>query len=227
MVNYRDLRLSNINSERFKHVKLLLFWPLFGLFFFAVERIFPNRNWHYVYVPLDDRIPFCEWFIIPYLFWFVYLIGTLAYTFFFDVPAFKKMMHFVIITYGAAMLIYLFFPTAQALRPQSFSRDNLLTRIVGGLYQFDTNTNVCPSLHVIGSAAALFAGLDTRRFQKWGWKAAYIIAGFLISISTVFLKQHSVIDLLVALPICLIGYAAAYARCRRHSQTPEVAADQD
>ena len=32
----------------------------------------------------------------PYLFWFVYLIGAVAYTFFFDVPGFRRMMRFVI-----------------------------------------------------------------------------------------------------------------------------------
>lgn len=48
------------------------------------------------------------------------------------------------------MLIYLVFPTCQDLRPTQFARDNILTRFVAWFYNFDTNTNVCPSIHVLG-----------------------------------------------------------------------------
>ena len=65
-------------------------------------------------------------------------------------------MQFIIITYSAAILIYMRFPNCQELRPLVFERDNILTRFMAGFYQFDTNTNVCPSVHVIGSAAVMF-----------------------------------------------------------------------
>lgn len=92
-VNYREFRIHKLNTPEFSHVRLLLYWPIFGLLFLFLERLQPQRNYYPVYCGLDDIIPFCEWALIPYLFWFVFLIGTLVYTFFVDVPAFRRMMY--------------------------------------------------------------------------------------------------------------------------------------
>lgn len=143
-VNYREFRIHKLNTPEFSHVRLLLYWPIFGLLFLFLERLQPQRNYYPVYCGLDDIIPFCEWALIPYLFWFVFLIGTLVYTFFVDVPAFRRMMYFVIVTYTITVLIYLFFPTCQNLRPEAFVRNNLLTRFIELFYSFDTNTKCLP-----------------------------------------------------------------------------------
>lgn len=148
--DYRQFRLRKLNTPEFSHIKLLLFWPVFGLAFLALERFRPHAAYHVMHCALDDAIPFSEWALIPYLLWFVYLIGALAYTFFQDVPAFRRMMRFVIVTYTAATVVYFIYPTQQLLRPEAFAHDNALTRAVAWFYTFDTNTNVCPSLHVIG-----------------------------------------------------------------------------
>ena len=209
-VNYREFRIHKLNAPEFSHVRLLLYWPIFGLLFLFLERLQPQRNYYPVYCGLDDIIPFCEWALIPYLFWFVFLIGTLVYTFFVDVPAFRRMMYFVIVTYTITVLIYLFFPTCQNLRPEAFVRNNLLTRFIELFYSFDTNTNVCPSLHVIGSVAAMFGLWDCKALQSVGWKIAATSIAVCISLSTVFMKQHSIMDVLAALPVCFFGWWIAY-----------------
>ena len=209
-VNYREFRIHKLNTPEFSHVRLLLYWPIFGLLFLFLERLQPQRNYYPVYCGLDDIIPFCEWALIPYLFWFVFLIGTLVYTFFVDVPAFRRMMYFVIVTYTITVLIYLFFPTCQNLRPEAFVRNNLLTRFIELFYSFDTNTNVCPSLHVIGSVAAMFGLWDCKALQSVGWKIAATSIAVCISLSTVFMKQHSIMDVLAALPVCFSGWWIAY-----------------
>lgn len=209
-VNYREFRIHKLNTPEFSHVRLLLYWPIFGLLFLFLERLQPQRNYYPVYCGLDDIIPFCEWALIPYLFWFVFLIGTLVYTFFVDVPAFRRMMYFVIVTYTITVLIYLFFPTCQNLRPEAFVRNNLLTRFIELFYSFDTNTNVCPSLHVIGSVAAMFGLWDCKALQSVGWKIAATSIAVCISLSTVFMKQHSIMDVLAALPVCFFGWWIAY-----------------
>lgn len=127
------------------------------------------------------------------------------------------MMRFVIVTYTAATVIYFIYPTQQLLRPEAFAHDNVLTRAVAWFYTFDTNTNVCPSLHVIGSAAALFALRDGPRLRKraW-WQAASVLLALCISLSTVFMKQHSILDVLCALPVCALGWRLCYGRPGRH-----------
>lgn len=219
--DFRRFRFSKLITDEFRHLKLLIFWPIFGLLFTFVERFYNVGHYYSMHCPLDDMIPFCEWFLIPYLLWFVYLIGTIVYTFFFDVAAFKRMMYFIIITYSITMLIYLVFPTCQDLRPTQFARDNVLTRFVAWFYNFDTNTNVCPSIHVLGSVAAMLGLCDCRRLQNPKLKLLFILLCVLICISTVFMKQHSVLDVLAALPLCVIAYPICY-KAGRHEKVSAV-----
>lgn len=76
-VDYRQFRFKKMNTPEFSHVKLLLFWPFFGLMFMFLERFQPERHYYVVHCALDDLIPFWEWALIPYLLWFVFLIGAL------------------------------------------------------------------------------------------------------------------------------------------------------
>lgn len=212
--DYRQLRPGNLLSERFRHILLLLYWPVHGLVFWLLEQVRQADYYTPMYCPLDDLIPFNEWFVIPYVYWFVYLIGTLAYTFFLDVPVFRQMMRFVIVTYGSALVIYFLFPNCQELRPESFPRDNILTRFMAGFYEFDTNTNVFPSLHVIGSLSALFASWKAKGLDTPLWRTVSVISAVLICLSTVFLKQHSVLDIFGAIPVCLLGYFLCFRRAK-------------
>ena len=209
MVDYRKLRPSNITSPEFRHLLLLLYWPIYGLTFLILERGL-TLNYHPVEAALDAKIPFCEYFVPAYYFWFVFLIGIHFYTGFFDVPAFKKLMYFIMITYTITSVIYIIYPTKQELRPTEFAGDNIFIAIINGLYNFDTNTNVCPSLHVIGSFAVLFTSWHCKRFKTFWWQLGFISATVLICLSTVFLKQHSVVDIWVALAVCAVAYPFAY-----------------
>ena len=210
VVDYRKLRLSNLNSDQFRHLKLLLYWPIYCLLFMFVERFYQVDSYYAMYCPLDDLIPFEEIFVIPYMFWFVFLVGIHIYTLLYDVDAFRKLMYFIITTYSLTIVIYLLFPTCQNLRPVSFERDNVLTRFMAGFYQFDTNTNVCPSIHVIGSLAVLFTAWNCKKLQHPAWKISFAVTAFLISISTVFLKQHSILDVFAALIVSFIAYPLCF-----------------
>ncbi len=196
---------GKLNYKEYKHALWLIYWPVFGLLFLYAERFY-NADFKPIESALDAYIPFNELFYIPYMYWFVYLVGTLAYVFFTDSDCFVRMMKFVILTYSTAIIVYFVYPNSQELRLTEFPRDNLLTDCVRAFYNFDTNTNVCPSLHVIGSMAALSALLNIPRFKTFGWRAFNITCAVLISVSTVFLKQHSIIDIFAAVPVCLLGY---------------------
>ena len=215
VVDYRKLRLQNLGSDTYRHLLLLIFWPVFGILFAYVERYYPVEYYTPMHSVLDDYIPFCEWFVLPYLFWFVYLAGMLLYTVIYDIDAYKKMMWFIIITYSITLIIYLIWPTCQELRPSAFERDNIFTRIMDSYYQFDTNTNVCPSLHVIGAVVVQFTFLHLQGKKHIGWHIAFIITTILICLSTVFLKQHSIVDLFAAVPVCALGYVLSFIPLRR------------
>lgn len=215
MINYGDLRLGNIFSEKFRHLLLLLYWPLYMVIFSFLENGYGKyvtslgKEYHVMYCPLDDMIPFNELFLIPYLFWFLYIVIALAHTLFYDVETFKKLMYFIIITYSVALISYFVFPTIQLLRPASFERQNALTEFMRWFYSYDTNTNVCPSVHVLGSIASTI-GLVYAKGVSRGIKISAHIMNVLICLSTVFLKQHSVIDVLAALPLALFAYLICF-----------------
>ena len=59
MTDYRQFRLSKLNDPTFSHLKLLLYWPIYGLVFLTLER-FLHLDYHTIYTPLDDLVPFCE-----------------------------------------------------------------------------------------------------------------------------------------------------------------------
>lgn len=210
IVDYRSFRFNKLNTTEFKHLKYLFFWPLYGLMFLTVERLWIRSSYYPMYCPLDDLIPLCEYFLIPYMFWFVFLVGMHIYTLLFDTKEFERFMKFIIVSYTIAILTYIIFPNCQELRPVVFERNNIFTQFLAGFYQFDTNTNVCPSIHVIGSVAVAVSAWHTKHFGTKMWRWVFGISAFFISISTVFLKQHSMIDVIAAVPVCFIAYWAAY-----------------
>lgn len=199
-------------ERQFGHWKLLLFWPAYGLAFYGLEWVLPRDHYQPMYHPLDEAIPFCEWFVIPYVFWYIYMVGSVAYTIFRDVGAYRRMMHFYMIVFGVSTLVFFLFPTCQNFRPASFPRDNGLSRTMGLLYTMDTNTNVCPSLHVSGAIGAALGFTDTERFSTRGWKWSNGVIAGLICVSTVFVKQHSVIDVFWGLVLSLAAWCIVYPR---------------
>lgn len=207
IIDYRKFRWNKLNTPEFEHLKYLFFWPVFGVLFLFVERIWIRESYISVHCSLDNWIPFCEYFLIPYLFWFLFLVGIHLYTLLYDTESFKKLMQFIILSYSAAILIYMIFPNCQELRPLTFERDNVFTRFLEGFYQFDTNTNVCPSIHVIGSVAVMLCAWNSKHFSTMKWRITFSIVALLISVSTVFLKQHSVLDVVAAVPICVASWA--------------------
>lgn len=221
--DYRKLRFTNMTSPQFSHLFYLLFWPIWGLLFSWLEGR-DEIEYHVVECELDGLIPFCEFFVIPYLFWFMFLAGMLVYGLLFDVETFRKMSQFIIVTYMATAVIYVVWPSQQLLRPESFARDNVFTRFMAHFYAFDTNTNVCPSLHVIGSMAALFAGWNSRYFCKWPWRISFIVITILICLSTVFLKQHSALDIFPALVISFAAYYLVYKKMKKTQEQVQLEA---
>lgn len=212
MVDYRHFSFDKLKTKEFKHLWYLLFWPIYGIMFLGVERLWVRDFYTPIHCPLDDLIPFCEFFLIPYMFWFAFLVVIMVYTLLFDPDNFVKFMQFIMITYSATILIYLIFPNCQELRPVVFERDNIFTRFMEGFYKFDTNTNVCPSIHVIGSVAVALSAWNTEHFKSKKWRIAFWAVAVLISVSTVFLKQHSVIDILAAIPLCVVAGIIVYRK---------------
>lgn len=211
VVDYREFRLSRINEPRFAHLKYLLGWVGYFILYFLTENLIPIEACHPIHSPLDDLIPFNELFVIPYVAWYVFIVVSLVWFALYDTESFKKLSTFIIVTQVIAMAVYIIYPSRQDLRPASFERDNVLTWVMGIIYAFDTNTGVCPSLHVAYSIGIASVWLKCRG-ASWPWKGFVCVAMFLVCISVAFVKQHSVVDIWAALPVCLVAEAVAYGK---------------
>lgn len=212
IVDYRQFRLSKINNPEFSHLKLLLGWVGYFIMYFLTENLIPIKNCHVIHSKLDDIIPFCEVFVIPYVFWYLLIVISLVYFALYNVDSFKKLSIFIICTQVIAMVIYIIYPSCQDLRPTEFARDNIFTQIIGFLYSFDTNTGVFPSLHVAYSIGIASVWLKEKNVWKW-WKVFVLIATILISLSTAFIKQHSILDGFAAVIMCIFVEAIVYGKC--------------
>ena len=143
--------------------------------------------------------------------WYALVFGALAYTLFFDVPKFRKLQIFIIITQVIAMTCYVIYPSRQDLRPEVFERQNVLTALMAFIYSFDTSTGVCPSLHVGYSLGILSVALKDRELGT-GWKALLGFVVLMICLAVCVVKQHSALDVFWALPMCLAAEIVTYGK---------------
>ena len=145
-------------------------------------------------------IPFVEGFIVPYLLWFPFMFIAIVYVFFKDKREFFAMCWNLIIGMSLFIVVSFVFPNGLDLRPAEFTRDNIFVDLCRHLYSVDTSTNVLPSIHVFNSLACgiSFGRVLWRNGHKITAICSYSMAA-LICVSTVFVKQHSVIDVVSAL----------------------------
>lgn len=219
VVDYRKLRLSNLNSPEFRHLFLLLGWVGYFCLYFLTENLIPPENCHPVHCALDDMIPFNEYFVIAYAGWYVLIVVSLGYFLLYNVENFKNLQTYIIITQIVAMAVYILYPTRQDLRPTEFPRENVFSWLMGVIYAFDTSTGVCPSLHVAYSLGIASTWMKEESASKTV-KAFILFAVFMICISVSFVKQHSVVDIFAALPLGVLAevlvFRKYYAKKRRN-----------
>ncbi len=203
-IDYSRFKLSRLNEPRFRHLKLLGAWVFYFIMYFLTENLIPPERCHVVHCALDDLIPFNEFFLIFYVFWYFLVLGALAYYLFYDVKQFSRLQTYIFITQVVAMAIYILWPSRQDMRPEVFPRENALTALMRFIYAFDTSTGVCPSLHVAYSLGVLSVGLKDKALPAWV-KVLLTFVVFMICIAVCFVKQHSALDVLAALPVCLLA----------------------
>ncbi|NLB60856.1 MAG: phosphoesterase [Clostridiales bacterium] len=217
-------KIANYIREN-KYVLLTLYVPIYLIGFFTIEKLVadPNICWLTDIPALDSIIPFWEIFIIPYMLWYPYMFVVGLYLLFVkNGPAFTRFMWGLIITFTTCLIFFVLFPNCQNQRIdlEVFARDNIFTRMVGSIYAVDTNTNVLPSGHVVGSVVAWWGSLEMGIVKRNRWLR--ILTHFLmvtISLSTVFVKQHAILDVFASIslliPLYFLLYKGGFAKIWR------------
>lgn len=194
----------------YKRGLVFIYFPFYLLAFSYLEK--HTSRFHVIHTSLDKYIPFCEVFIIPYLLWFFFIALTFLY-FFFKAED-REFYHFISVLY-AGMTIFLIvsalFPNGHFLRPKLFERDNLFVTMVKGLYSIDTSTNVLPSIHVFNTITSWVAISKEKRLSSKKYLQYFVsFLSLSIILSTVLLKQHSIMDVITAFLLFIVLYPIIY-----------------
>lgn len=196
--------------HRYSHVCFFSYALIYMPWFYYLEQR-TEVHYHYIRCALDHLIPFNRYFIVPYYFWFLFVGATGLYFFFASKTDFQKLAIFLIIGMTSFLLISTFYPTAVHLRPAVVPGDDIFTSWVRLLYRIDTPTNVFPSIHVYNSLGCLIVISHSKRLQEKQFliSATHVFV-FMIILSTLFLKQHSIIDVAGAFVFALIVKVVLY-----------------
>jgi len=101
--------------ENCRHHWYLLIWIAYLVLFYIAEHVVTDHYW-VSYLPLDDKIPFCRYFIIPYCMWHPLLFAMTLYLMWYDVPAFKRFMVYIGLGFGGSVWL---FRTGRICAPQN------------------------------------------------------------------------------------------------------------
>lgn len=197
--------------ERYRHaIPLIVYGVIYLTWFCHLEKTV-TKQYTVIHMALDDVIPFCEVFVIPYFLWFAYIAAVVLYFFFKDKDDYYRTCVFLFTGMTIFLIISTLFPNGHHLRPYVMPRDNIFTRLVQFLYSTDTPTNLWPSIHVYNSLGAHFAIVKSKHFEnRKGIKVASFVLSTSIILSTMFIKQHSLFDVLTAFGLSAIMYLVVY-----------------
>ena len=142
--------------HKYRHAWLLSYAFIYLPWFMYLERTV-TRDYHIMHASLDDLIPFNEYFIIPYLLWFLYVAGTLVFFLFRSKEDYYKMCTFLFSGMTLSLIICTFFHNGTDFRPVIDPNKNIFSAAVAALYKTDTCTNVFPSIHVYNAVGTHIA----------------------------------------------------------------------
>ena len=217
--------------RKYRHALPLLIYGIVYLAWFSHLEKTVTRRYTVIHVALDDYIPFCEVFVVPYFLWFAYVAFVVMYFFFKDKEDYYKTCMFLFTGMTVFLLISTIFPNGHHLRPRVMPRDNIFTAMVAWLYKTDTPTNLWPSIHVYNSLGAHFAICRSRHFaNNRKVKTGSLILCVSIILATMLIKQHSVWDVATAFAMAVVMYMVVYSedsilglkRKRKRERRPQI-----
>lgn len=206
-----------------KFMPLFVFFAVYMLMFSLIEKM-DAPEYFFTYGSFDKMIPFCEFFVVPYFAWFIMVPGVCIYLLFAKEREYKRMSYMLVFGMSAFIIISILMPTKLYLRPYVLPRDNIFCDLVSYLYHIDTSTNVFPSIHVYNTCVTMQAvrRSHARMFKKPAMRMGIDILSVLIILSTVFIKQHSILDVIGGLILFVIvdKLVTAYAYNRGLEPAP-------
>lgn len=189
---------------------LLWFLPLEAMYFIS-QRL--PLNHIVIDLKADRAIPFIAVFIVPYVIWYVYVPGLMVYMYFKERSAYVKQCMALFVGMALCIITFIVLPTALPadFRPQTLGGGvfDFMCRII---YANDMPYNVCPSLHCYEAVCIhIMTFYGTHLKKRYALRISSAVLAVLICLSTVYTKQHSIIDMVVGILLAaVICFAVLY-----------------
>ncbi len=202
--------MKELFRKHYRYPAAITYYLMYLVAFYLLERRAP-ATLHIIHCSIDQYIPFLEIFIVPYFFWFAFTAITVLVLFAYDREIMFRMVWIGVIGFSIFLFVSYTYPNGLDLRPETFARDNIFIDMVKFLYRIDTPTNVLPSLHVFVSTVAAAAVYRSEVLSKHViYRRTTAVIAVLIILSTMFLKQHSVVDVSMGLLMAYVCNELVY-----------------
>lgn len=197
---------------QYRYALLQLYWLIYLPWFAFLEKKV-TTHFHVIHMELDDFVPFVPVFCIPYFLWFGYVAVTFIYTLFHDQSEYLRACLFLFTGMTIFLIISTVYPNGHYMRYDVVLGDGIFDQLIRRLWETDTSTNLFPSIHVFNSIGAHIAlsRCENLRDNKWMKYGSFTLMCSII-LSTIFIKQHSVFDVMTALLMALVLYPIAYSK---------------
>ncbi|MCY6369126.1 phosphatase PAP2 family protein [Clostridium ganghwense] len=174
-------------------LSLMISIPILNIFYGILNN--DSRGVYSLMTSIDRVIPFTKSFIIPYIIWYPFIFLIMVYLCIKDIKAYYKTLLCLNIGFIVSYIIFYFFQTAVS-RPV-LGESDILIKLVGIIYKTDNPYNCFPSLHVLTTYFVMKGISEVEKNKKITLPVNII--GILIILSTLFIKQHVVLDVIFAI----------------------------
>ena len=208
-MNTRSLR-----SRLKPHLWFQAYWVVYLVWFFWLDLTITDPK-YIIHSPIDDFIPFNEWLVFPYCSWPLLLAAVTALLWWNDTESYDKLCLMMLSGMTFCPILYMVLPNGLDIRPtaEAVGRDNIAMQIMQLLWKADASVNVCPSIHCQSSGCMALAFSQSRLAKgRPGLKVLAWVWAALICASTVFTKQHSILDVVCGLALVAVWVPVLYAK---------------
>ncbi len=197
--------------KKYKHGWILSYFFVYVTWFFILGNM--DMHFNVIETVFDKYIPFSEIFIVPYFLWFPYIPIVVGYFFLTSKTEFYRICAFLFAGMTIALISYTVYPTIVTFRPDlnALGRDNIFLDACKFIYNIDPGTNVCPSIHCYNAIGLWIAISRSPKLSEYRWiQTGSLILSVSICMSTVLIKQHSLIDVAWAVIMAVVMYLIVY-----------------
>ena len=124
------MKFKQLWAQRRPHLWFQLYWVIYLIWFFWLDLTIQTPK-YIIHSPLDDMIPFNEWFVFPYCSWFLLLAGVTALLWWCDTASYDKLCLMMFSGMTFCLVIYMLLPNGLDIRPtaEAVGRSNIAMSI--------------------------------------------------------------------------------------------------